>query len=126
VNLKIDRSSTLTSLLLWVGVLGAPIAWTAQLVIGYGAEEADCSRGGGSFDSAHPLDVALSVGAGVVSVASLLVAFGLWRRTRDRDVDGRGRVTFMAVSGILLSLLFLALITVTAIGTTHFDPCTAG
>jgi hypothetical protein len=123
---RFDRPSTPASLLLWIGVLGAPIAWAAQLVVGYGAEEADCSRGGGSFDSSQPLNVGVSIGAGVVGVASLLVAFGLWRRTRERDVDGRGRVTFMAVTGILVSLLFLALIAVTAIGTTHFDPCTAG
>jgi hypothetical protein len=123
---RIDRSSTLTTLLLWFGGLGGPLAWTAQLVIGYGAEEADCSRGGGSFDGAHPVNLAVSIAAGVATLLALAVAFALWRGARGQDVDGRGRVAFMAVGGVLVSLLFLALIALTAVGTMHFEPCTAG
>ena len=118
--------STFTTLLLWFGGLAGPLAWTAQLVVGYSAEEADCSRGGGSFDAAHPVNLAVSIAAGVVTLLALAVAAGIWRRARDRDVDDRGRVAFMAVGGILVSVLFLALIAVTAVGTMHFDPCTAG
>ena len=124
--MRIDRSSTLTTLLLWFGGLAGPLAWAAQLAIGYSAEEADCSRGGGSFDSAHPVNLAVSITAGVVTVLALAVAAVIWRRAGVGDEDDRGRVAFMAIGGILVSLLFLALIAVTAVGTMHFDPCTAG
>ena len=68
--MRVDRSAPLTTLLLWVGLLGAPAAWTLQLVVGYGAEEADCSRGtSSSFGGAHGVAVWLSVGAGVAARA---------------------------------------------------------
>ena len=95
-------------------------------MIGYAAEEADCSRGGGSFDSAHPVNLAVSIAAGVITLLALLVAAAIWRQARGGGVEERGRIAFMAVGGILVSLLFLALIAVTAVGTMHFDPCTAG
>lgn len=124
--MRVDRTSSLTSFLLWLGVLGPPAAWAAQLVVGYGAEEADCSSGSGSFDGSHPVAVWLSVGAGVVALVSLLAAAWLWRETRTRRLDERGRVAFMATAGVLGGLLFLALIVFTAVGVTHFDPCRPG
>jgi hypothetical protein len=123
---RVDRSAPLTTLLLWVGVLGAPLAWTLQLVAGYAAEEADCSRGTSSFDASHGVTVWLSVGAGLVALASLASAALVWRWTQRRPADVRGRVEFMAVAGLLVGALFLALIVLTAVGITHFDPCVAG
>ena len=114
------------SLLLWLGLLGPPAAWTAQLVIGYAAEEADCSRGSASFDGARAVTVWSSVGAGVVALLSLLGAAWVLRETRRRGPVGRERIPFMATAGVLAGLLFLALIVITAVGVTHFDPCRAG
>jgi hypothetical protein len=123
---RVERSSTFSSFLLWLGVLGPPAAWAAQLVVGYGAEEADCSSGSGSFDGSHAVVVWLSVGAGVVALVSLLAAGWLWRATRDRSPDERGRIPFMATVGVLDGFVFLALIVLTAVGVTHFDPCRPG
>ena len=117
--MRVDRSTPLTTLLLWVGLAGAPLAWTLQLVVGYGTEEADC-------DSVRGVTVWLSVGAGLVALVSLVVAALMWRSTQRRAADVRGRVQFMAVAGILVASLFLALIVVTAVGITHFEPCVAG
>jgi hypothetical protein len=72
------------------------------------------------------VNLAVSIAAGVVTLLALAVAATIWRRARGRAFDDRGRIVFMAVGGILVSLLFLALIAVTAVGTMHFDPCTAG
>lgn len=124
--MRVDRSSSLTSFLLWVGVLGPPAAWATLLVVGYGAEEADCSRGSGSFDGAHSVAVWTSVAAGVVALLSLAAAIWLWRETREQRPDERGRIPFMATAGVLTGLVFLALIVVTAVGVTHFDPCRPG
>ena len=106
---------------LWLGVLGAPLAWATQLVVGYGVEEADCG-------ATHPVAVWLSVGTGLFALASLLSAAWLLRETRTRyvDLDARGRIAFMATAGLLTGFLFLALIVVTAIGVTHFEPCRPG
>jgi uncharacterized BrkB/YihY/UPF0761 family membrane protein len=123
---RVERSDTRVSILLWLGVLAPPLAWAALLVVGYAAEEADCSRGSGSFDGSHPVAVWTSVGAGVVALLSLLAATWLWRATRDRWPDARGRIPFMATLGVLTGLIFLALIVLTAVGVTHFDPCRPG
>jgi hypothetical protein len=110
-----------------MGLLGAPVAWTLQLVVGYGAEEADCSRGtAASFGGAHGVAVWISVAAGVAALASLAAAGFVWRATQRGAVDPRGRVQFMAVAGLLVGALFLALIVLTAVGTTHFEPCVSG
>jgi hypothetical protein len=114
------------SFLLWLGVFAPPLAWTAQLVVGYGVEEADCSAGSGSFDAAHLVTVWTSVAAGVVTVVSLLAAAWLWRETRERSPDDRGRIPFLAGVGVLNGLLFLALIVMTAVGVTHFESCRPG
>ncbi|MFL5981562.1 MAG: hypothetical protein ACJ74D_08485 [Gaiellaceae bacterium] len=125
--MRVDRSAPLTTLLLWVGLLGAPAAWTLQLVLGYAAEEADCSVGTDAlFDATGDVAVWLSVAAAIAAVASLGAAAFVWRRTLRRSPDPRGRVHFMAVGGILASLLFLALIIVTGVGITYFEPCVAG
>jgi hypothetical protein len=123
--MSVDRSAPVTTFLLWVGLLGAPGAWVLQLVVGYGAEEADCSVGTSSFGGSHAVSVWLSVGAGLAGVASLAAAAYVWR-SLPRGADPRGRVHFMASAGVLASFLFLALIVLTAVGITHFEPCVAG
>lgn len=124
--MRVQRSSTLTSFVLWLGVAAPPAAWATQLVVGYGAEEADCSSGTRLFDGAHPVAVWTSVAAGVVTVLALLAATWLWRLTHERWPDTHGRIPFMATLGVLSGLIFLALIVVTAVGVTHFDPCRPG
>jgi hypothetical protein len=114
------------SVLLWAGVLVPPAAWTAQLVVGYTAEEADCSLGSRSFDASHAVTLWISVAAGIAAVLALGGAAWLVRETRRYEADARGRVSFMAACGILVGFLFLALIVLTAVGTTHFHPCRAG
>jgi hypothetical protein len=104
------------SVFVWLGLIGPPAAWAAQLVAGYAAEEAECS---GVFDGSRGVTVWTSVAAGVVALLSLVAAASLLRRAR-------GRMHFMAFAGVLNGALFLALIIVTAIGATHFDPCRPG
>jgi hypothetical protein len=124
---RVDRSAPLTTMLLWLGVLGGPAAWALQLLIGWTAEEADCSLGTArAFDATHGVNVWVSVGAGATALAALAAAALVWVGTRRGAADPRGRVQFMALSGLLASSLFLALIIVTAVGTTHFQPCVSG
>jgi RsiW-degrading membrane proteinase PrsW (M82 family) len=109
---------------LWLGLLAAPAAWTAQLVFGYGAEEADCAAGSGGWNfSSHTMNAVLFAVAGVVALAGLGAAF--WA-ARHVEHDPRGRVAFMAFGGVLVSSLFAALVILTGIGVLSLEPCTPG
>jgi hypothetical protein len=109
---------------LWLGLLAAPVAWTAQLVLGYGAEEADCAAGSGGWDfSSHTVNAILFAVAGAAALAGLGAAvWGL----RAAEHDTRGRIAFMAFGGALVSSLFVALVVMTGIGVLSLEPCTPG
>jgi hypothetical protein len=116
-----------TSAAVWFGLLGAPLAWAGQLVVGYGVEEADCSAGGMRWGiESGTWEVALLVAASLVAllggVASLLVLV----RVRRRGRDPRGRVEFMAAGGVLVSAVFLALIVLGGAASVYLEPCMRG
>jgi hypothetical protein len=109
---------------LWLGLLAAPAAWTAQLVLGYGAEEADCAKGSGGWDfSSHTVNAILFAVAGAAALAGLAAA--VWA-LRSAEHDARGRIVFMAFGGVLVSSLFVALVVMTGIGVLSLEPCTPG
>jgi hypothetical protein len=113
------------TLLLWFGVFGAPAAWTLLLVVGYGFEEVDCSRGSRhwSFDSWVANLVLFAVTA-VVAAAAAAASVWLWRgMQRAPAADVRGRLEWTAFAGMLVSGLFLALIVFTGVGISSLDPC---
>jgi len=108
----------------WLALLGVPLAWTAQLVLGYGAEEADCAPGSGSWDfSSHTVNAVLFAVAGAVALAGL--AGAMWVLLHP-PVDARGRIAFMALGGVLVASLFGALIVMTGVGVLSLEPCTPG
>jgi hypothetical protein len=108
----------------WLALLGVPLAWTAQLVVGYGAEEADCAPGSGGWDfSSHTVDAILFAFAGAVALAGLAAAFRVLLRP---PVDPRGRIAFLALGGVLVAALFGALIVMTGVGVLSLEPCTPG
>jgi hypothetical protein len=113
------------TLLLWFGVFGAPAAWTLLLALGYAFEEVDCSRGSRhwAFDSGTA-NLALFVATVLVAVAAGAASLGSWREAQRPEAgDVRGRLTWTAFAGILVSGLFLSLILFTGIGITSLDPC---
>jgi hypothetical protein len=108
----------------WLALVGVPLAWTAQLVVGYGAEEADCAPGSRSWDfSSHTVNAILFALAGVVALAGLAAAV---RVLMQAPVDPRGRIAFLALGGVLVAALFGALIVMTGVGVLSFEPCTPG
>jgi hypothetical protein len=109
---------------LWLGLLAAPAAWTGQLVLGYGSEEADCAAGSGGWDfSSHTVNAVLFAVAGAAALAGLAAAL---LAVRSVEQDARGRVAFMAFGGVLVSSLFGALVVMTGIGVLSLEPCTPG
>jgi heme/copper-type cytochrome/quinol oxidase subunit 2 len=113
---------------LWYAVLGAPVAWALQFWIDYWATEAHCGNPG-----AH-IGADLTTWAVVVGIAALAVAFGalatsivLFRRTGDTDSKGpppAGRIRFLAIVGMAIAPLFIAIITMTSAGVLILMPCT--
>lgn len=117
------------SLPLWFAALGAPLAWTLQFSVGYWLAEAACSQTGRRL---WDIDVSLwmvplTAVAAVVTIGAGLTALALFRRTRDADHDAApppGRIRFLAIIGMTVAPLFLAMIALTAIGVlVHFPPC---
>src|SRR5213078_360476 len=92
---------TRLNVLLFFGLLAAPLAWTAQLVVGYGIGHAGCSVAGMRWGVDSEAGTALLLaGTLLIGIAGLAVA-GRLARTASRDE--RGRVQFMAGGGVLVS-----------------------
>jgi hypothetical protein len=122
--MRVDRWSPLTRAALWFALLGPPLAWTGQLVLGYGVEEADCGKAGTHWVlHTTAWEAALLALAGAVGLGGLLAAVALWRGSERQEPDPRGRIWFLAVSALLIDGLFLALILLTGIGALVLDPC---
>lgn len=118
---------------LWFGFLGAPLGWTLQTL----ANTAVASHG--CYPQLFPLSApatggmrgilfVISIVAIVAGAAALAVSFTAWRRTNSEHQEksgegarrhdpstaaletGEGRTRFMALAGVLTSIVFLIVI----------------
>jgi hypothetical protein len=116
--------------LLLFAVLGAPTAWVTQFLAGYALTEAACNTVGQSWDV--PLDtlvVALTAAAAAVSVLAGLAALATFRATRSAGEGGAppgGRVHFLAIVGMTVAPLMLAIIVMSGAGVLALDGCRQG
>ncbi len=114
--------------LLWYGVLAAPLAWAAQLAIGYFLEDAGCTPA----SAGHVWGVGVSPPSVAVIVICAVVAMGgagasLYALRGADEADGRGdRVRFMATAGLLGSLLFALAILLSAAAFVPLSSCRTG
>jgi hypothetical protein len=114
-------------LLQWTGLLAAPLAWVVQLVVGWGVEEAACGEGGSRWGvPTEPVEAGLTAAAAAVALIGVLSAFVLLRESRRNVFDPRGRVSFMATSGLLASAVFLGLILMGGLGAVVLPECHQG
>ncbi len=96
---------------MWFGVLAGPVAWSLQILIGYNLEEIACNPGSQTQQLAgagiEPVAVWLTLAAGALALAGVLVSFSCWRRVRAaHDSTPGGRAEWMAWAGIVTSGLF--------------------
>jgi hypothetical protein len=114
-------------LLQWFGLLAAPLAWTVQLVAGFGVADADCARAGSRWGiDVETWQIALTAVAGMVAVSAELSAFTLYRELRDVEDDApgpRGRLHFFSVAALIGNVLFMGLIALTAAGALSHLEC---
>jgi hypothetical protein len=105
---------------IWFGLFGAPLVWAVQFAILYALLARACYPGLAprqwmDVETRASLPLILTAVATAVAALSALIAWKNWRaagRERRGSVEGllaigEGRTRFMALSGLMLSLLFL-------------------
>ena len=123
---------------LWFGLLAAPLAWSAQLMVDYALIAHTCfpataMRDSPLLPSAHGIVLGVSVLAIIVGIAGIAVAARAYARSGGHHESDRqqfhdapiatGRARFMALTGMLASSLFLAGIVLHTIGIVMLAPC---
>jgi hypothetical protein len=110
-------------LLLWFGVLAAPIAWTLQHIFGFGLTQATCNVGG----SPLPIDgwtLAATIVATIVAVLGGAAAVAAYLATRDAGTEIPGaRINFLATTGIVIAPIFLAIVLMSGISVLVLPEC---
>lgn len=107
----------------WFAVGGGAFAWATQFVAGLAFSFAQCNQPGGRWQlPLHDWTVGLAAGGAVVALASMGASVWLFVRTsRLDDVLGQelrgdgsappiGRINFLAIVGLVVNLLALAII----------------
>ena len=125
--MRLRSVSSAASPLMWFAVGGAPLAWVVQMGFGYWVTQAHCSANGSgigiSFDT---LSILVTAVVGVVALAAGAAAIALLRLTRDAEEDDAppaGRVHFLSVVGLAVTVLFLCLIAMTGVGMVVLPTC---
>ena len=131
---------------LWFGFLGAPLGWTLQTLVNTAVASHGC------YPQLVPLSspitggmrgilFVISIVAVIAGVAALAVSFSTWRRTNNEHQEksgeearrhkqstaaletGEGRTRFMALSGVLTSIVFLIVILAHTAAVFVVTPC---
>jgi hypothetical protein len=115
--------------LAWAGALGPPFAWAGQHVAGYALGLADCpdnTPGPGWNVPVHGLTIAVGAVAAAAAALCGLAAVVAWRAVRDADdsdAPPAGRVHFLAVIGMTITPLFMAMILMSSAGAVAANGC---
>jgi hypothetical protein len=118
--MSLDPTGPIGRLLSWYGLLGAPLAWTFFHVAGVGIATGACSPFGVANDAdTQPFTLILMVVCAAVALGGLLAAGMVWLATRDVDDTTPppiGRIHFLAVIGLVITPLFVAMILMGGLG----------
>ncbi len=120
--MRIPRPSL--SFLVWFGLLGAPVAWTSQHLVGVGLTLAACTeRMTPKGVPADPWMIAATAAATIVVVLAGASAVAAFRATRGTDEPPQGRMNFLATVGMVVTPLFLFIILMSGITAVVFPKC---
>jgi hypothetical protein len=99
---------------LWFAVFAGPAAWSLQVLIGYNAEEIACSSGSQTEKLAgigiETVITAAHIALTAVTLAALIVSIRYLRLNGRRDHTTGARATWMALVGVMVSVLFLVVL----------------
>jgi hypothetical protein len=114
------------SLLMWLGVWAAPVAWALQHAAGVMFGIAQCNPNGERWQI--PLktwSVLIAAGCAAIAIAGIVAAIMAFRGTRDRSESPPpgSRIHFMAAMALTIGPLFLAIIVLNGLGTGLNDLC---
>lgn len=115
----------LVSALQWYALLGPPLAWAVQLVIGYYTAAAACGAAARRLGvDVHTWNAVLTVTVLVVAVGGWAAAAALHAATGRGDVaDPLGRIRFLSTAGLAIGIIFLTLILFTGAGVLALPEC---
>ena len=124
------------SIVQWIGVVVAPVAWTAQHVVGYGVGQARCGVGaawGIGFDTWQLAIGGAAVLLILVSEAAAVLVFLATRETNYGDGppgEGRwggrtpyARLHFFATTALVANVLFLVMVLMDGLLSTFAPLC---
>lgn len=117
----------------WVGMTAAPLAWSAQLWLGWWIAGSTCADGTpewGTLSAGAIRGLQLAIAAVALAAAGAGLTFG-WREWQRSSPDaphltsirGEHRIGFMAAAGVLVSGLFLFGIVLTGVATSVVSVC---
>jgi hypothetical protein len=129
---EVTRSETKGSWLLWFGVLAAPLAWTAQVIVAPDLAEILCYPGAAESGQGNVYGLTLetfllvfNAALTAVAAAGIVASLRCRRALRShRDHTPAQRATWMALAGLLVSTLFLIAIAVGFIPLFFLESCT--
>ena len=125
------------SVLQWIGVVVAPLAWTLQHVVGYGVGEARCSVAGENWGIGYDVwQLAIMACAGLLILISEAAAVTVFLGTRETNYgdgppgDGRwggavpySRLHFFATAAMVANVLFFTVILMSGLGSVFSTLC---
>lgn len=128
--------ATPSNALVWFGVLGGAGAWAVQFVVNLAFTFAQCNAPAGRWQlPVHSFEIALSAAAVAIGLAAATVSMRLYLRTfhidhiaeAERQGEGSppptGRINFLAMVGLTVNFLALAIIIMTGIGAPLLPVC---
>ncbi|MBC8089655.1 MAG: hypothetical protein H7Z40_20520 [Phycisphaerae bacterium] len=133
-NVDFDDAGTPSLTVLFAALLGGPVAWTLHLFFSYAAVAIDCAT---DWSSSRLVVAVVTVLAASMALGTAWLARRVWLRARDIDRptddswDARmgertARVSFLMVSGLVMSLLFTVAIVYAGIPLFYLATCPAG
>lgn len=114
-------------LLQWYGLFGAALAWTGQLIVGFGVVYADCATASSRWGiDIVTWEIVLMVVGGLLAVVAEAAAINVLIVTRAlhyEDPPPEGRRHFFAFGAALGNLLFIVAILLSGIGALSNATC---
>jgi hypothetical protein len=130
------QRSRVSLVMLAIGLVGAPLAWSVQIVVGFAIAAYACypqrmSLAAPVLAGLKGQLAALSIAAIVLAAICTFVAWRSWSRTRGEQAGdhhallehGEGRTRFMAMCGLLTSAGFLIVLLFTSVVLVFVQPC---